>query len=161
MESTFNLDEIRWYMQEAEMLAQKAFDMDEVPVGAIIVNEHKEIIGRGYNDKETNHNPCGHAEINAIIEATKHIGDWRLTGSSIFVTLEPCPMCLGAIVHARLSALFFGAYDKKAGSISLGYEMYKDKRLNHNFKVYGGLNHFQNSKLVSDFFKAKRALHKK
>lgn len=148
-------------MQEAQKLAEEAQKLDEVPVGAVIVSEHKEILGVGLNDKESTNNPCGHAEINAIIAAGKNLKDWRLCGASMFVTLEPCTMCLGAIVHARLEALYFGAFDKKAGSLSLGYSLYNDRRLNHNFKVYGGINQFENSKMLSDFFKARRAQHKK
>lgn len=161
MESIFNLDEINWYMKEAYDLAKSAFDKDEVPVGALIVSKEKVIMAKAQNTKEMDDNPCGHAEINAIIEAAKYNKDWRLCGASMFVTLEPCSMCMGAIVHARLNSLYFGAYDKKAGSISLGYSLYNDPRLNHNFKVFGGLNHFENSKLISDFFRAKRTVHQK
>ena len=161
MESTFNLDEIKWFMQEAEKEALKASDQGEVPVGAVIVTSNKEVIGMGHNDKEFTKNPCGHAEVNAIIDASKTVGDWRLNGSSIFVNLEPCIMCMGSIVHARLDNVFFGAYDKKGGAISLGYQLFNDKRLNHNFNIYGGINHFQNSKLLSDFFRSRRKAHSK
>ena len=160
MESTFNLDEIHWFMQEAFQEATKAQDLGEVPVGAVIVTEHKEILAKAYNLKETDKNPCGHAEVLSIIEAAKQFGDWRLCGASMFVTLEPCLMCMGAIVHARLKSLYFGAYDKKAGAVSLGFGIHNDKRLNHKFNVYGGLNHFENSKQISDFFRARRTTYR-
>ena len=119
------------------------------------------MIGIGMNSKEYTYNSCGHAEINAIAEAGRFMKDWRLNNASIFVTLEPCPMCLGALIHARVKNVFFGAYDKKSGSISLGYNFHQDNRLNHTFNVYGGINHFQCSKLISDFFKRRRVAHRK
>jgi tRNA(adenine34) deaminase len=146
-----------WLMDEALIEAEKAYRSDEVPIGAVIIDSQGTILGRAHNIKEHSNNPCGHAEILAIIDAGEKINNWRLTNCSLFVTLEPCPMCMGAIVQARLSRLYFGAYDKKGGAISLNYNLYKDKRLNHNFEIVGGVKHYESSKLLSRFFKEKRS----
>ncbi len=146
-----------WLMDEALIEAEKAYRSDEVPIGAVIVDSKGTILARAHNIKEHSSNPCGHAEILAIIHAGEKINNWRLTNCTLFVTLEPCPMCMGAIVQARLSRLVFGAYDKKGGAVSLNYNLYKDKRLNHNFEIVGGLKHYESSKLLSRFFKEKRS----
>jgi tRNA(adenine34) deaminase len=151
-----NYNEYRWFMDEALKEAETAFQLDEVPVGAVIVDKDGIIISTAHNIKESSHDPCGHAEILAIQKAAKSLSSWRLNEASIFVTLEPCPMCLSAISQARISKLFFGAYDSKGGSLSLGYNLYKDKRLNHRFSVVGGIKHFECSKIISDFFRQKR-----
>lgn len=143
-------------MDEALIEANKAYKLDEVPIGAVIINSEGKIIARSHNKKEAENNPCAHAEIIAIMEASKKIENWRLLNCSLFVTLEPCPMCLNALTHARISNLYFGAYDLKAGSLSLNYNFYKDKKLNHHFNVIGGLKHFECSKILSNFFKEKR-----
>ena len=140
--------------------AQKAKSKGEVPVGCVVVSQDHKILAKSHNIKEVNFNPCGHAEILSLIEAGQKIKNWRLLNCSLFVTLEPCPMCLSAMVNARIKHLYFGAYDPKGGSISLNYPFYKDSRLNHNFKVTGGLHHFECSKLISDFFRARRKVHK-
>jgi tRNA(adenine34) deaminase len=150
------LEDHIWLMDEALLEAEKAYKENEVPIGAIIVDDQGHIIARAHNIKEKNNNPCGHAEILAIIEASKKIENWRLVNCSMFVTLEPCPMCLSALVQARISKLYFGAYDPKGGAISLNYNLYKDKRLNHQFSVVGGLKHFECSKIISNFFREKR-----
>lgn len=136
--------------------AEDAFHKEEVPVGAIIVSEYGEILAEAYNLKETNHDACAHAEVLAIQRASKKIKSWRLNECSIFVTLEPCPMCLSAILQSRIKNLYFGAYDKKGGALSLGYNFHKDERLNHKFNVFGGLRHVECSQLISNFFKKKR-----
>lgn len=148
-----------WIMDEALIEANKAYREDEVPIGAIVVDPNGTIIARAHNRKEHANNPCGHAEILAILEAAKKLNNWRLVGCSIYVTLEPCPMCLGAIVQSRLSNLYFGAYDAKGGAISLNYNLYKDKRLNHNFNVVGGILHYDCSRVLSRFFKEKRSTY--
>jgi tRNA(adenine34) deaminase len=150
-----------WLMDEAMLEAHKAYREDEVPIGAVIVDGNGAIIARAHNHKEKSHNPCGHAEILAIIEATKKLGNWRLLGCSMYVTLEPCPMCLSALVQARIAHLYFGAYDPKGGAISLNYNFYKDQKLNHSFPVMGGLRHFECSKILSTFFKEKRSGYSK
>ncbi len=151
-----NYTDYNWYMDEALKEANIAFNKDEVPVGAVIIAADGKIISRASNLKETTNNPCGHAEILAIQEAAKNIGSWRILNSTIFVTLEPCPMCLSAISQARISKLVFGAYDSKGGALSLGYNLNNDKRLNHSFSTIGGIKHFECSKIISDFFKQKR-----
>ena len=148
-----------WLMDEALKEAEKAYREDEVPIGAVIVDSSGSILSRTHNIKEKVHNPCGHAEILAITEACKKISNWRLVDCSIYVTLEPCPMCLSALVQTRIGHLYFGAYDAKGGALSLNYNFYKDEKLNHSFSVTGGLRHFECSKLLSTFFKEKRAGH--
>ncbi len=150
-----------WLMDEALIEAEKAYRQDEVPIGAVVVDANGTILSRGHNVKESNYNPCGHAEILAITEAGKKLSNWRLINCSIFVTLEPCPMCLSAMIQARIGTLYFGAYDPKGGSLSLNYNFYKDQKLNHAFSVVGGLRHFECSKLLSRFFREKRDGYKK
>lgn len=150
-----------WLMDEALKEADKAYREDEVPIGAVIVDAGGAILSRTHNHKEKAHNPCGHAEILAITEACKKINNWRLIDCSIYVTLEPCPMCLSALVQTRIGHLYFGAYDAKGGALSLNYNFYKDEKLNHSFPVMGGLRHFECSKLLSTFFKQKRASYSK
>ena len=148
-----------WIMDEALIEASKAYREDEVPIGAVIVDSQGSIIARAHNKKEHVNNPCGHAEILAILEAAKKLNNWRLIGCSIYVTLEPCPMCMGALVQSRISNLYFGAYDSKGGAISLNYNLHKDKRLNHNFNIIGGIKHYECSKVLSRFFREKRATY--
>ena len=156
-----NINDHLWLMDEALKEAEKAYREDEVPIGAVIVDSGGAIISRSHNHKEKAHNPCGHAEILAITEACKKIGNWRLVNCSIYVTLEPCPMCLSALVQTRIGHLYFGAYDAKGGALSLNYNFYKDQKLNHSFPVLGGLRHFECSRLLSTFFKEKRTGYSK
>lgn len=149
-------ENIQNYMQMAINLAKDAYAKDEVPVGAIIVTEHGEVLSEAFNLKETNHDACAHAEILAIQKASNSLKSWRLNECSLFVTLEPCPMCLSAILQSRVKNLYFGAYDKKGGALSLGYNFHKDKRLNHKVNVSGGNAHLECSRLLSNFFKSKR-----
>ena len=151
--------EVNHFMNLAYKLAEDAFSKDEVPVGAVIVSEHGEILAETFNLKESNHDVCAHAEILALKEAAQRLQSWRLNNCSLFVTLEPCPMCLSAISQSRIKDLYFGAYDKKGGALSLGYNFHKDSRLNHKFSIYGGLNHYPSSQLLSKFFKLKRQKH--
>lgn len=154
-----NFRDIEWHMSSALIEAETAYKNDEVPIGALIVNESGTIISKAHNIKEKNNDPCGHAEILAIREAAKNLKAWRLKGCTLFVTLEPCPMCLSAAVQARLDRVIFGAYDPKGGAISLGYNLYRDQRLNHNFDVIGGVLHYKCSNLLSTFFREKRKFH--
>ncbi len=141
--------------------AEKAYQRYEVPVGAVLVGpDGKELI-RASNVKESDNDPCGHAEIIAIREAAKILKSWRLLGTTLYVTLEPCPMCFAAMVQARIEQVVFGAYDPKGGALSLGYNLHKDKRLNHRFQVMGGVRHYECSKIISNFFKENRQEHKK
>jgi len=141
-------------------LGYEATKKDEVPVGAVITDKHGEILAKAFNTKEQTQNPCHHAEIVAISEATKKLNSWRLLDCSIYVTLEPCPMCMAALSQARIKNVYFGAYDPKGGAVSLGLNLHKDSRLNHKLNVYGGFKHIQCSKMVSDFFRKKRLTYK-
>ena len=135
--------------------ACKASAKDEVPVGAILVSPEGEVLAKAHNQKEIENDPLGHAEILVLREAAKKVENWRLEGCILYVTLEPCPMCLAAMIQARIKGLVFGAYDKKGGAISLNYNLYKDQRLNHNFFVLGGVKHLDCSNTLTLFFKEK------
>lgn len=145
-----------YWMQLALQQARNAFDNNEVPVGAILVSSDGQELAARYNQKEMNFNPVAHAEILCLQDAAAKIKNWRLMNCTLYVTLEPCPMCLSALSQSRIKQLVFGAYDLKGGAISLGYSFYKDQRLNHKFQVMGGVRHFECSKILSDFFKQKR-----
>lgn len=148
--------DIENYMNIALNLAQDAVAKDEVPVGAVIVSEHGEILAEAFNLKESNNDATAHAEILAIKEAAKKLKNWRLVNCSIYITLEPCPMCLSALLQSRIQNIYFGAYDKKGGALSLDYNFSSDNRLNHKFNIYGGLKHFECSQVLSNFFRSKR-----
>ena len=122
------------WMARAIELARAAAAQGEVPVGAIVVHAGR-IVGMGHNRREREQNPCSHAEIEAILEAARELGSWRLEGCSLFVTLEPCPMCLGACQQARIEEVVYGASDPKGGALSLGYRLHEDARTNHRFIV--------------------------
>jgi len=143
-----------FYMQKALLLAQKAAQIDEVPVGALIVRNGK-IISRAYNKRETEKNPAAHAELLAIIKAAKKLGGWRLSGCTLYVTLEPCPMCAGAIVNARIPRVVFGAADPKAGALGSVYNLAEGK-LNHTPEVVSGVLQKECGNVLSDYFKNKR-----
>ena len=143
-------------MKQAMDQAYLAYQEKEVPVGAIIVSPDGKVVAEARNTKETLHNPCGHAEVNALMKAGEANKSWRLDEHLLFVTLEPCAMCLGAMIQARIKHLYFGAYDAKGGALSLGYHINNDQRLNHRFGVTGGIQHFSCSKILSDFFKERR-----
>ena len=119
---------IDYYFDIALRLAEDAAFNDEVPVGAIVVSPSGEILSEAYNLKETNQDATAHAEILALQKAAKNLGAWRLLDCSLIVTLEPCPMCLSAIAQSRIKSLYFGAYDRKGGALSLGYNFSSDKR---------------------------------
>lgn len=157
--SKLNFQNFDWNMETALLQAEAAFKKDEVPIGAVITDRSGAILASAHNIKEANHDPCGHAEILAIREACKKIKNWRLSGVTLFVTLEPCPMCLSAAIQARVERIVFGAYDPKGGSLSLGYTLFKDKRLNHNCEIVGGVQHYKCSRILSSFFRKKRKYH--
>jgi tRNA(adenine34) deaminase len=144
-------------MREAIALAAVAEAMDEAPVGCVVLDATGRIIGRGGNRRECDADPTGHAEIVALREACKSVGRWRLDGCTLVVTLEPCPMCAGAIVNARIARLVYGAADPKAGAVRTLYQLCDDPRLNHRVVVEGGLMAEQCGELLSRFFQAKRA----
>ena len=138
-------------MKYAYLEAMKAFDKNEVPVGAVIVYENK-IIGKGYNLVETLNNATAHAEIIAIKSASEYIKDWRLENCDLYVTLEPCVMCTGAIINSRIKKVIYGLSDEKAGACDSLYHLGEDGRLNHNFKVLSGVMENEIQKLMDRFF---------
>ncbi len=150
------MKEDHWWMQEALKEAYKAQRLGEVPVGSVIVDEKGKLLATGHNKKEKECNPLLHAEVVAIGEASRVLNNWRLEGCTLYVTLEPCLLCLAGIQAARIRRVVFGAYDKKGGALSLGYAFHLDQRLNHRFCVTGGVEHFETSKLLSSFFKERR-----
>ena len=141
-----------YFMSEALKEAQKAFVIDEVPIGAVI--EHKgEIIGRGYNRRNTDCNPLMHAEIIAINEAAKIMGDWRIEDCTIYITVEPCPMCSGAVVQARIPRVVYGAPNPKAGCAGSVINLLKMEKLNHRCDVKSGVLEEECRNLMKEFFK--------
>ena len=148
-------------MGEAIKEAESAFSIGEVPVGAVIVNSQNQIISKAHNLKESTQDPCGHAEIIAIRKAAEILKSWRLLDCTLYVTLEPCPMCMGAIVQSRLKSVVFGAYDVKGGAITNGFNLHQNQKLNHRFNVIGGVSHYDCSNLLSSFFKQRRLFYKK
>lgn len=141
-------------MREALRLAERAAKRDEVPVGAVILRNGK-IIAKGYNLRETKRSPLAHAEIVAISKAAHKLGGWRLTGCTLYVTLEPCPMCAGAIVNARIDEVVFGAYDPKAGAMGTLYNLAEGK-LNHSPRVTGGVLEAECASVLRQYFASKR-----
>src|SRR5262245_49877460 len=126
-------------MQQALAEARKALAAGEVPIGAVVVTKEGMVIGRGFNQPISSNDPAGHAEIIALREAARHAANYRLTGMALYCTLEPCVMCAGAIVHARIGRLVFGAYDPKAGAAGSIYNVVADARLNHQPEVVAGV----------------------
>jgi tRNA(adenine34) deaminase len=135
--------------------AQKAFALGEVPVGAVVVH-NGEIVAHGYNQREMNQDPCAHAEIVALRAAAQALGTWRLDEATLFVTLEPCPMCAGALINARFRRVVFGAADPKAGACGSLYNLCSDPRLNHEVEVVAGVGAQTASGLLRQFFNDRR-----
>jgi tRNA(adenine34) deaminase len=149
-------------MRQAIALAELAASVGEVPIGCVVLDDLTgKVIGRGFNRRETDHDPTAHAEILALREAAKHRGHWRLTDCTLVVTLEPCPMCAGAIVNARVPRLVYGCDDPKAGAVRTLYRVCEDPKLNHRVDVTAGVLAGDCAKLLQDFFRAQRALGKK
>ena len=142
------------YMKEAIKEAQKAYENDEVPVGAVIVHDGK-IIARGYNKKEKKQDATEHAEIVAIRKAAKKLGTWRLNDCDIYVTLEPCPMCSGAIINSRIHKLIFDAYDLKGGCVTSKVKLFEKGLFNHNVEIEE-MPIKESEKLLKDFFSSRR-----
>ena len=142
------------YLNEAYKQAKKAYEIDEVPVGAIIVKEGK-IIAKAYNKKEATNDPLGHCELLAIKKACKKLNAWRLTGCDMYVTLEPCMMCLGGIIHARIENVYYGCHDPRFGAS----EIIKDNKFNHHPKMEC-LNDKRCSDILNNFFSEKRKAKK-
>ena len=143
------------YMKEAIRQAKKAKALDEVPIGCVIVYEDK-IIARGYNRRNTDKNTLSHAELNAIRKASKNLGDWRLEGCTMYITLEPCQMCAGAIVQARVSRVVIGSMNPKAGCAGSVLNILQMDRFNHQVELTKGVLQEECSTMLSDFFKELR-----
>jgi len=150
---TTSLDEL--FMEEALRAAQRALDAGEVPVGAIVVSDGK-VIARGWNRNITNSDPTAHAEIVALREAGTIIGNHRLSDCDLFATIEPCPMCAGALVHARIKRLVYGADDPKAGAVYSVMQVLNHPQLNHKLEVRGGVLAGRCAELLQTFFKNRR-----
>ena len=149
----------RHYMREAIREAKQAEILDEVPIGAVVVHDGQ-IIGRGHNMREKFQDVTYHAEMLAIMEACTTLGSWRLEDCDLYVTLEPCIMCSGAIVNARIKNVYYGATDPKAGAVDSLYHLLNDSRLNHQVTVHRGLLGDECSRMLKDFFRAIRKKRK-
>ncbi len=154
------LDYDQHWMLRALEQAHEAVDADEVPVGAVIVH-HNTIIAAAANQCETLRDPTAHAEMLAITQATASLGDWRLEGTTLYVTLEPCVMCAGAILQARIPRVVFAAADPKGGGVVSLYQLLGDQRMNHQCEVSGGVLADKCGQILTEFFAARRALGKK
>jgi len=150
------------WMHQAIACAKQALAADEVPIGCVIVHlPSGDIVGRGFNQRETAHDPTAHAEILAMRQAGKMLNHWRLVDCALIVTLEPCPMCAGAIVNARIPKLIYGCDDPKAGAVRTLYQLCEDPRLNHRVEVTAGVLADECAQLLRDFFARQRSLGKK
>ena len=145
------------FMKEALKEAQKAYEKLEVPVGAVIVKDGK-IIARGHNLKETKKDTTRHAEIIAIEKASKKLGAWRLLNCEMYVTLEPCSMCAGAMINSRIKKLYIGAIDEKTGAVGSVLNLLEDYKFNHNIEVEKGILKEDCEKILKDFFKDLRKI---
>jgi tRNA(adenine34) deaminase len=143
-------------MEQALAEAQIAYELDEVPIGAVIVKDGI-IIGRGHNLREREKDPTLHAEMIAIRQASDVLGGWRLMDCDLYVTIEPCPMCAGAILQARIQRVFFGARDPKAGCAGSLYNLLEDPRFNHRVEVVEGILEDQCSRIMRNYFREKRS----
>jgi len=143
------------YMRMALEEAQKGFNKDEVPVGALLVYEGN-VLARGHNSPLTSNDPSAHAEILVLRQAAQFLGNYRLSGAELYVTLEPCIMCAGAIIHSRLKRVIFGAGDPKSGAVTSLYQILSDNRLNHRVAVTKGILQEECAEIISRFFRQKR-----
>jgi tRNA(adenine34) deaminase len=144
-----------FFMGEALKQAKLSFEADEVPIGAVLVHQNK-IIASAHNLSITNNDPSAHAEIITIRDAGQYLNNYRLLNCNLYVTLEPCVMCLGAIFHARISNLVFGAYDPKTGACESVINLKSNKNLNRHCAIHGGILEKESKTLLQDFFKNKR-----
>ena len=147
------------YMREALDLAQQAGRAEEVPVGAVVVLDGA-VIGRGFNAPISQHDPTAHAEIRALRDAAQRVGNYRLTDCELYVTLEPCAMCAGAIMHARIAKLVYGASDPKTGVCGSLMDLFAERRINHHTEVVGGVLGDECGRLLSEFFEQRRRMNK-
>ena len=165
MTNSYEILDHNFYMGLALEQAKLAKKQGEVPVGCIIVYnpvdkgtghtilDSPRLIASSYNTREVDNDPSSHAEFKAILSACKSLGNWRLSGCTVYVTLEPCIMCTGLMLQSRIDACIFGAFDKKAGACGTLYNLHQDSRLNHEFYALGGVREMECAKLLSDFFK--------
>ena len=144
------------FMNEALALAREAAACDEVPVGAVVVDGEGVIVGRGFNRPIGRHDPTAHAEIVALRDAATKLGNYRLPGCTLYVTLEPCVMCVGAMLHARIARVVFGARDPKTGACGSVVNLFAEERLNHHAEIIGGVLAEECGALLSGFFAARR-----
>ena len=147
-------DDIK-YMQMALAEARKAYQRAEVPIGAVVVC-NDQVVGRGFNLREQTQDPTSHAEMIALREAAKNEASWRLEDCQLYVTLEPCPMCAGAILQSRIKRLVYGASDPKAGAVKSLYQLLDDDRFNHQVEVEAGVLEKESAQLLKDFFRELR-----
>ncbi len=150
------INEHEHFMRAALREAERAAEMGEVPVGCVIVHDGR-IIGKGYNQRESLQDPTAHAEVIAITAAAAYLGSWRLEDTRLYVTLEPCPMCAGAIILARVAEVYFGATDPKAGVCGTLMNLLEDERFNHQPALYPGLLEAECGAMLTGFFQAIRA----
>lgn len=146
---------LEYFMKQAIDLAQKAYNLNDIPIGAVVVKNEK-IIGKGYNQVKLLNDPTAHAEIIAITSAANTIKNWQLKDCEIFTTLEPCIMCSGAIMNSRIKNIYFGAYDKKFGGCSSLYNICNDPRLKHRCGIKGGIMEIDCKWIIDDFFQKLR-----
>lgn len=152
-------EQIEFYMSLALDLAKQGAALGEIPVGAIVVYKNQ-VIGYGFNAPISQHDPSAHAEIQAIRDAAHNLENYRLIDCDLFVTLEPCAMCAGAIMHARIKHLYYGANDPKTGACGSITNLFAEQRLNHHTEVTGGIQAEVSGKMLSDFFSERRKQHK-
>ncbi len=146
-----------YFMKQALKEAEKALLVDEVPIGCVIVKDDK-IIARGYNKRETKNDATSHAEIEAIRKANKKLNSWRLVDCDIYITLEPCIMCMGAIIQSRIKNIYYGAKDYKGGALGSSIDVLKAENINHHPNVESGILEEECSLIVSNYFKKKREI---
>lgn len=150
------MDKDIYFMKKAILEAKKAEKIDEVPIGAVIVQNDK-IIARAHNLKEIKKQAINHAEILCIQKASKKLDRWRLSDCTIYVTLEPCSMCAGALLQSRIQRIVFGAYDLKGGALGSSFNLFEQKNLNHHPEIVSGVLLEENSRMLSNYFKSKRS----
>ncbi|GGH64854.1 tRNA adenosine(34) deaminase TadA [Rothia aerolata] len=136
--------------------AQRALASEDVPIGAVVLDESGQVIGTGFNRREADRDPTAHAEVLAIRQAAEHLGSWRLENCTLVVTLEPCLMCAGSILLARIPRLIFGAWEEKTGAVGSLYDVLRDRRYPHWVEVFSGVREQECAQLLKDFFREQR-----
>lgn len=154
------MNDDKYYMKLALAEAQKAFDAGEVPIGAVLVDEDGIVVSRGYNLRETNKDALAHAEVEAIRKANSSQKRWRLSGTTLYVTIEPCPMCAGAIVNSRIDRVVYGGADSKAGAVHSIFNVLSNPSLNHQAQVTAGVLEDECTDLMRRFFRMRRQQNK-